>query len=97
MRSLRLVPPLAIEKYCFVIIPEASSCKKRYISDMCADYTPSRNEQIEEGFRTGYPLLDLPAEAWQGSMAPILRGSHEAPGKLEIEPAKAGWILGDNR
>lgn len=43
---------------------------------MCADYTPSRKEQIEESFRTGYPLLDLPPEAWLGYMGPVLRCSH---------------------
>jgi len=59
---------------------------------MCADYTPSRKEQIEESFRAGYPLLDLPPEAWPGYMAPILRGSHEAPGELEIAPAMFGMV-----
>ncbi|MEX0141179.1 SOS response-associated peptidase family protein [Massilia sp. LMS1-1-1.1] len=59
---------------------------------MCADYTPSRKEQIEESFRAGYPLLDLPPEAWPGYMAPIVRGSHEAPGELEIAPAMFGIV-----
>ncbi|MBB5610449.1 MULTISPECIES: SOS response-associated peptidase [unclassified Janthinobacterium] len=59
---------------------------------MCADYTPSRKEQIEESFRTGYPLLDLPPEAWPGYMAPILRGSQESPGDLEIAPAMFGMV-----
>ena len=59
---------------------------------MCADYPPSRKEQIEESFRTGYPLLDLPPEAWPGYMAPILRGSHEATSELEIAPALFGTL-----
>lgn len=59
---------------------------------MCADYTPSRKEEIEVSFRAGYPLLDLPPEAWPGYMAPILRGSHEAPGELEIAPAMFGMV-----
>lgn len=59
---------------------------------MCADYTPSRKEEIEESFRAGYPLLDLPPEAWPGYMAPILRGSHEAPGEMEIAPAMFGMV-----
>nr|WP_314606576.1 hypothetical protein [uncultured Janthinobacterium sp.] len=59
---------------------------------MCADYAPNRKEQIEESFRTGYPLLDLPSEAWPGYLAPILRGSHEAPGELEVAPAMFGMV-----
>lgn len=59
---------------------------------MCADYTPSRNEQIEERFGVRSPQLDLPLEAWPGYMAPILRGSHEAPGELEIAPAMFGMV-----
>ncbi|MDN2674788.1 hypothetical protein OX459_25660 [Janthinobacterium sp. SUN026] len=59
---------------------------------MCADYTPSRKDQIEESFRTGYPLLDLSPETWPGYMAPILRGSHEAPGELEIALAMFGLV-----
>lgn len=57
---------------------------------MCADYTPSHKEKIEESFRTGSPLLDLPPEAWPGYIAPILRGSLEAPGELEVAPAMFG-------
>lgn len=59
---------------------------------MRADYTPSRKEQIEESFRAGYPLLDLPPEAWPGYMAPILRGSYESSGELEIAPAMFGMV-----
>ncbi|KAB8066283.1 SOS response-associated peptidase [Janthinobacterium violaceinigrum] len=59
---------------------------------MCADYTPSRNDQIEERFGVRSPQLDLPLEAWPGYMAPILRGSHEAPGELEIAPAMFGMV-----
>lgn len=59
---------------------------------MCADYTPSRKEQIEESFRAGYPLLDLPPDAWPGYMASILRGSHEVPGELEIAPSMFGMV-----
>ena len=59
---------------------------------MCADYTPSRKEQIEESFKTGYPLLNLPPEAWPGYMAPILRGSHDALGELEVAPAMFGMV-----
>ena len=59
---------------------------------MCADYTPSRNEQIENRFGVRSPQLDLPPEAWPGYMAPILRGSHEAPGELQIAPAMFGMV-----
>jgi hypothetical protein len=59
---------------------------------MCADYTPSSKVQIDESFRVGYPLLDLPPEAWPGYMAPILRGAHEAPSELEIAPAMFGMV-----
>ena len=59
---------------------------------MCADYTPSRKEQIDDRFGVRSPQLDLPPEAWPGYMAPILRGSHEAPGELEIAPAMFGMV-----
>ena len=59
---------------------------------MCADYTPSRKEQIEDRFGVRSPQLELPPEAWPGYMAPILRSSHEAPGKLEIAPAMFGMV-----
>ncbi|MBW3496992.1 SOS response-associated peptidase [Janthinobacterium sp. NKUCC08_JDC] len=59
---------------------------------MCADYTPSRKEQIENQFGVRSPQLELPPEAWPGYMAPILRGSHEAPGELEIAPAMFGMV-----
>jgi len=59
---------------------------------MCADYTPSRKDQIEESFRTSYPLLDLPPEAWPGYMAPVLRGSHEASGEMEVAAAMFGIV-----
>ncbi|MDN2676687.1 hypothetical protein [Janthinobacterium sp. SUN033] len=59
---------------------------------MCADYTPSRKEQIEDRIGVRSPQLDLPPEAWPGYMAPILRGSHEAPGQLEIVPAIFGMV-----
>lgn len=59
---------------------------------MCADYTPSRKEQIDDRFGVRSPQLDLPPEAWPGYMAPILRGSHEAPGELKIAPAMFGMV-----
>ena len=59
---------------------------------MCADYTPSRKEQIEESFRASHPLFDLPPVAWSGYMAPILRGSHEAPSQLEIAPTMYAMV-----
>ena len=59
---------------------------------MCADYTPSRKAQIEDSFSIAYLLLDLPPEAWPGYIAPILRGSHETPGELEIAPAMFGMV-----
>jgi putative SOS response-associated peptidase YedK len=59
---------------------------------MCADYTPSLNKQIEDRFGVRSSQLDLPTEAWPGYMAPILRGSHEAPSKLEIAPAMFGMV-----
>ena len=59
---------------------------------MCADYTPSRKEQIEENFRTACPLLDILPEAWPGYIAPIIRGSHEVLGELEIAPAMFGMV-----
>lgn len=59
---------------------------------MCADYTPSHNEQIGDRFSIRSPQLDLPPEAWPGYMAPILRGAHEAPGELEISPAMFGMV-----
>lgn len=59
---------------------------------MCADYTPSRKEQIEELFGVSSPQLDLRPEAWPGYMAPILRASHEMPSELEIAPAMFGIV-----
>ena len=59
---------------------------------MCADYTPSRNEQIDDHFSIRSPQLDLPPEAWPGYLAPILRGSYEVPGELEIAPAMFGMV-----
>ncbi|MDO8072965.1 SOS response-associated peptidase family protein [Janthinobacterium sp. SUN176] len=59
---------------------------------MCADYTPSRKDQIEGHFGVRSSQHDLPPEAWPGYMAPILRGSHEAPGELEIAPAMFGMV-----
>ncbi|MGV8867621.1 MAG: SOS response-associated peptidase [Janthinobacterium svalbardensis] len=59
---------------------------------MCADYTPSLKEQIEQQFGIRSPQFDLPPEAWPGYMAPILRGSHEAPGEMEIAPAMFGMV-----
>ncbi|PJC99212.1 DUF159 family protein [Janthinobacterium sp. BJB1] len=59
---------------------------------MCADYTPSRNDQIEDRFGVRSAQLDLPPEAWPGYMAPILRGSHEAPGEMEVAPAMFGIV-----
>ncbi|MED5594539.1 SOS response-associated peptidase [Janthinobacterium sp. P210006] len=59
---------------------------------MCADYTPSRIDQIEEHFGVRSTQLELPPEAWPGYMAPILRGSYEALGDLEILPAMFGIV-----
>ena len=59
---------------------------------MCADYTPSRKEQIEDHFGLRSPQLELPPDVWPGYMAPILRGSHEAPSELEIAPAMFGMV-----
>ncbi|WP_102293692.1 SOS response-associated peptidase [Janthinobacterium sp. AD80] len=59
---------------------------------MCADYTPSGKEQIEDRFGVRSSQLDLPPEAWPGYMAPILRGSHEAPGEMEVAPAMFGMV-----
>ena len=53
---------------------------------------PSRIEQIEASLLIRSPQLELPAEAWLGYIAPILRGSHEAPGELEIAPAMFGVV-----
>lgn len=72
---------------------ELSFCAKMHYSKyMCADYTPSRKEQIEKSFRAGYPLLNLPPEAWPGYMAPIVRGYHEVPGDLEMTPVMFGMV-----
>ncbi|MDN2716087.1 SOS response-associated peptidase family protein [Janthinobacterium sp. SUN120] len=59
---------------------------------MCADYTPSRNEQIADHFSLRSLQLQLPPEAWPGYMAPILRSSHDASGELEIAPALFGMV-----
>lgn len=59
---------------------------------MCADFTPNRPKQIEDHFSVRPSQLDLPPEAWPGYMAPILRGSHEVPGELEIAPAMFGMV-----
>lgn len=63
-----------------------------YSSAMCADYTPSRKEQIEDHFRVLSTQLDIPPEAWPGYMAPIIRGSHEVHRELEIAPAMFGMV-----
>jgi len=59
---------------------------------MCADYTPSSKEQIYDHFGDRSFQFDLPPEAWPGYMAPILRGSDEAPGELKIAPAMFGIV-----
>ena len=59
---------------------------------MCADYTPSRSDQIEQHFAVRPPQFDLPPEAWPGYMAPIIRTSHELPGALEVAPACFGMV-----
>ncbi|TSD71215.1 SOS response-associated peptidase [Janthinobacterium sp. KBS0711] len=59
---------------------------------MCADYTPSRSDQIEQHFAVRSPQFDLPPEAWPGYMAPIIRASHEVPGELEVAPACFGMV-----
>ncbi len=59
---------------------------------MCADYTPSRKEQIDGHFGIRSLQFDLLPEVWPGYMAPILRGSHEAPGDMEITPAMFGMV-----
>ena len=60
---------------------------------MCANYTPTSKEQIEARFGVRWPQLYLPPEAWPGYMAPILRGSHEVPGELQIAHAMFGMVL----
>ena len=59
---------------------------------MCAGYTPSRSDQIEQYFAVRSPQLDLPPEAWRGYMAPIIRASHDVPGELEVAPACFGMV-----
>ncbi len=59
---------------------------------MCADYTPSRSDQIEQHFAVRSPQFDLPPEAWPGYMAPIIRASHDVPGELEVAPACFGMV-----
>lgn len=59
---------------------------------MCADHTSRRKEQIEARFDVRSAQLDLPPEAWPGYMAPILRGSQEAPGELEVAPTMFGTV-----
>lgn len=59
---------------------------------MCADYTPSRQDVIEDHFGFRSSQLDFPPEVWPSYMAPILRSSHEAPGELEIASAMFGMV-----
>ena len=59
---------------------------------MCADYTPSRKEQIADRFGAHSLQLELPPEAWPGYMAPILRRSHGTPDELELAPAMFGMV-----
>lgn len=59
---------------------------------MCADYTPSRKEQIEDRFGARSLQVDLSLEVWPGYMAPILRVSYETPGELETAAAMFGMV-----
>lgn len=59
---------------------------------MCADYTPSRADQIEDQFGILSQQLDLPPETWPGYTAPILRASHESRVELELAPAMFGMV-----
>lgn len=59
---------------------------------MCADHAPSCKEQIEGRFDVRSAQLDLQPEACLGYIAPILRGSQEAPGELEVAPAMFGMV-----
>lgn len=55
-------------------------------------YTPSRKGPIEGRFDARPPQLHLPPDAWPSYIAPILRGSLEAPGELEVAPAMFGLV-----
>lgn len=47
---------------------------------MCSNYRPSTREQLQQHFQAAPPDADYPAEAYPGSMAPILR---RTPGESE--------------
>ena len=59
---------------------------------MCADYTPSSNEAMSQHFGLERSLFDFPAEAFPGSMAPIIRPSHASANALECAPACFGMV-----
>lgn len=59
---------------------------------MCADFTPCSKWKIEDNFGVRSSQLEFPPETWPGYMAPILRGSPEAPAELEIAPAMFGMV-----
>lgn len=40
---------------------------------MCSNYRPSTREQLQQHFQAALPDSDYPAEAYPGSMAPIIR------------------------
>src|SRR5450830_243886 len=54
------------------------------INCRCADYTPSRSDQIEQHFAVRSPQFDLPPEAWPGYMASNIRASNEVTTEMEV-------------
>lgn len=64
---------------------------------MCADYTPSRKEQIRQHFEVEpdwyfEPAEDFPAEAFPGYQAPILRRAPGYDKQIECLPACFGLL-----
>jgi hypothetical protein len=75
-------------EYYILDISSQSSIGDLYV----LSYTPSRKDQIEGRFDARPPQLHLPPDAWPSYIAPILRGSLEAPGVLEVAPAMFGMV-----
>lgn len=61
---------------------------------MCADYTPSRRERMQEQFELDLSGLDMDVgpRALPGWMAPIIRAAHDVTSAIECVPAMFGMV-----
>lgn len=59
---------------------------------MCANYTPSKREAFSHHYGLDRGIFDLPAEAFPGYLAPILRESRDVAGEVACLNAVFGMV-----